>query len=482
MNSMILLEAIGAINDIYILSAQNRLDHISEPTTKAAYTVKRKHHTRKALICIAAVIAVLISSFTVAMAASQEFREFVFSIFHIQTTEELPDNTDITVPDGSLEQIDRTDFDGAVTAYYFKGDGVIRPAGGLLYSNSYDKATGTFYDLDADGLVPLPTMRVEFPYSFRGTDFNIKFDYAVYQEKLYFSTIPENLNINPYQYGWDLRRAGTATDKAWMILPYLTSGDYGMYPLLLDIRTNQVTDALAGLPLDGIIPSVWEFSDDGAFALLSGYPADYEPDFWICDMEEKTLTPLSELTGRTINDCYLLDGKSVVCYAENGGEFDVIRYEPETGTTAILGENMVPYGLSGDGNGLRSIEYYGGQGCHAMLIDCAGGVTLIDLRTGSRTPLEGIPGDSVLLTSESPDGTHILFAFEDKSITAPNTLAVHQLGVLDTRTGVLTLLEREHYEVRSETILGWLANDCVAVLAFDENGEQGWYMYVYNFK
>lgn len=481
MNSMILLEAIGAIDDAYILSAQNRLGSISKATMKTAHAAKRHHLTRKTVICIAAVITMLLASFTVAMAASEEFREFVFSIFHISTTESLPDSTNVSVPDGEMEQIGGANIDEAVTTYYFKGNGVIQLGNGLLYSDSYDNSDGSFYDLDVDGLVPLATTRIEFPYSFRGTDFTIKFDYAVHQEELYFSIIPENLDDDPYRYGWDMCRAGTATDKAWLILPYSTSDDYGMYPLLLDIGTNQVSDVLAGLPLDGIIPFQWEFSDDGTFALLSGYLAEYKMGFWFCDIQGKTLTPLSELTGRAINDSYLLDGESVICYAQNGDGFDVICYEPGTGAAATVVEHTVHYGLSGDGSGFRSIEYYGGQGRHALLLDGAGGVTLVDLRDGRRTPLEGIPGDGALLTSESPDGETILIAFEDETVTAPNTLAMYRLGMLDTRTGVLTMLEREHYEVRSETILGWLANDCVAVLAYDENEEQGWYLYAYDF-
>ena len=265
MNPTILLDTLGAIDDTYLRSAQNALGYSFDARA-------RKPLARKATICIAAALAALLMT-TAALAANEEFREFVFSIFHIEITETVPGSTNILVPDGSLEQIGGTELGGAVTAYYFKGKGVIIPAGGLLYSETYDGTERSFYDVDAGGLVPLPTTRAEFPYSFRGTDFTIKFDYAVHQEELYFSISPENLDDDPYRYGWHMCRAGTATDEAWLILPYPTSDDYGMYPLLLDIRTNQVTDVLAGLPLDGIIPFQWEFSDDGTFALLSGYLA-----------------------------------------------------------------------------------------------------------------------------------------------------------------------------------------------------------------
>lgn len=479
MNSMILLDAIGTIDDEYIFSAQKRMGYYSEASA-IPYQTKRKRPARKAVVCILAAVIMLLASFTVAMAVSEDFREFVFSIFNINTTEVLPDNSGDVLPDGEMEQIGRSDIDEAVSIYYFKGNGVVVANNGILYAGEYDNSNRSFYDLSTNGLIALNTSHVEFPYSFRGTDLNIKFDYTVYDGVLHFHELPENLNENPYKYGWSMRKAGSDANTALLLLPYETCGDYGVYPIALNIGTMQTTDVLESVNLDGIIPTNWQFADDMSFAILSGYTAGYEMNYWVCDIEKKSLAPVSELTGRTIKDCCLLDDQHIICYATNDSGFDVISYNINTGASTMLVEGTEYYGQTGDGSGFRSIEYYDGYGRHALLYDNAGGITLVDLLTGKHTPLEGIENDGTLLTSESPGGEHIMFAFRDTSIS--DSLSMYKIGVLDTQTGVLKMMERVNYEIRSETPMGWLANNCISVIAYDESEETGWYMYVYDFR
>lgn len=479
MNSMVLLDAIETIDDRFIISAQERMGYFSETQT-IPLTQRHNRTARKALVCIAAVIALLLASFTVAMAVSEDFREFVFAIFNIETTETLPENNGEVLPNGGIVQIGESDIDEEVNTYYFQGNGVVVPSDGIVYAGEYESSARSFYDLSADGLVELPTTRVEFPYSFKGTDFNIKFDYTVYGDVLHLCVLAENLNENPYKYGWNLSRAGADPTKAWLLLPYDTCGDYGIYPLLLDIETHKTTDILDGLDLDGIIPVQWEFDDNMSFAVLSGYTEGREMNYWICDIDTKTLSPMSELTGRSMADCYLLDGSYVICCASNGSGFDLIRYDVNSGASMMLLENTNYYWMTDNGSGFRSIEYYGGHGRHALVFDDVGGVTLIDLLSGKQTPLEGVKNDGTLLTAESPDGEHIMFAFRDTSIS--DSLAMYKIGILDTQTGILKILKRVNYEQRNETPFGWLADNCVVVLAFDEHAEAGWYMYVYDFR
>lgn len=478
MNSNILLDAINTINDEYILSAQKCMDYDSDISNQI-YKISNKRPARRTVVCIAAAVVMLLSSFTVAMAASEDFREFVFSIFNINSTEILPNNSENTVPDGNFEQIGAS-IDGAVCTYSFKGNGMFVPNDGIVYAGENDNREGLFYDWSENELVALPTTRVEFPFSFRETDFNIKFDYCVYDSVLHFRELPENLNENPYKYGWGIRRVGSDLNTALLFLPYETSGDYGIYPMLLDIETNNTTDILENMPMDEIIPVNWEFSDDLSVAVMSGYTEDYEIKFWICDVCQKTLTLISELTERTISNCYLLDDQHIICYAANENGFDIISFNSKTGIVTMLIERTEYYTQTGDGSGFRSIEYYGGYGRHALLFDDKGGITLVDLLSGKQTYLDGIEYDGTLLTSESPDGEQIMFAFRDTNVQ--DSLAVYKIGVLDTQTGVLKLLERTNYEIRNERPLGWLANNCIALIAYDEDEESGWYMYVYDFR
>jgi D-alanyl-D-alanine dipeptidase len=319
---------------------------------------------------------------------------------------------------------------------------------------------------------------VEFPYSFRGTDFNISFDYTVYDGVTHFHTWPERLDENPYKYGWSVRRCGD-TDYALLLLPHETQDDYGVYPLVLNLHTREISNPVEWLDLGGIVPYNWRFADNMAFAVLYGFQSGNE-DHWLCDIENRTLTSMSELMGRRITDCYILDEHHIICYVADGDGFDVVSFDPATGASVTLAESVKRYGQTDDNSGFCNIEYYGGYGRHAMLFDGTGGVTLFDLLTGRRTPLEGITDGGDLLTSESPDGEHIMVAFRDRSV--PKSISMYKIGVLDTETGVLKLMERTNYQVRSETPLGWLADDCVAVIAFDEGADSGWYLYVYDFR
>jgi hypothetical protein len=480
LSTIILLNAIEAIDDKYIMSVQACLGYNVADTTPKLDIVQQRWPTRKAFICIAAIIALLLASFTVAMAVSEDFREFIFTILNIETKETLPSDNGNAVHDGTIDEIGGADMDGQVSAYYFKGNGVLQANNGLIYTSRYDNNNAVFYDITQEGLVVLKSTRVEFPFSFRGTDFDIKFDYTLFDGKLYTHVLPENLDVNPYKYGWNIYPINDNTDKAWLTLPYLTNGDYGEYPLLLNVCTCELTDVFASVPLDSIITARWQFADDMSYALIMGYAKGYETEFWICDIEKKTLTNISELIGRTINDCYILEGNRLICYVTNESGFDVLNYDISTGSSSLLVENTQHYYLTQDGSGFRSIEYYGGQGRHALILDGNGGVTLIDLYDGNLLPLTGITNDATLLSSESPDGEHIMFAFRDTNVS--DSYAMYKIGILDTQTGVLKMLERENYEVRNETLMGWLANNCISVLAYDESEDDGWYMYVYDFR
>lgn len=480
MNAEIMLDAFEGIDDRYIISAGACLGYNAADAESKPGIVRRRRPVRKALVCVAAVIALLLASFSVAMAVSEDFREFVLMVFNIETKETVPSYSGANVEDGTINKLGGADIDDEVSVYYLKGNGLVQANGGLIYASRYDRTGEAFFDIAQGGLVELPSTRVEFPYSFQGTDFNIKFDYTVYNGKLYIHVMPENLDVNPYKYGWNVHTAGDSTDKVWLVLPYLANGDYSEYPLLLDINTCEVTDVFAGFSFDGIIATRWQFADDMSYALIMGYAEGYETEFWICDIDKGTLTTVSELTGRSINDCYILEGNMFIYYAANGSSFDVLSFDASTGTSSLFVENTQHYYLTQDGSGFRSIEYHGGQGRHSLIFDGDGGATLIDLRDGCRLPLTGVINDGTLLTSESPDGEHIMFAFSDTSVS--DSFAMYKIGILDTRTGVLKMLDRENYEIRNETLLGWLANNCVSVLAYDESKADGWYMYVYDFR
>jgi len=476
----LLIDAIGQIDDKYILGAKDiEISKVTGDPKQNGHDIRYRRRIlgRKVYICIAATIVFILASFATAMAVSVEFREAVFSIFHIGTTEVIPSTEVNSNMNSTIEHISDSNIDGEVSVYYFKINGIIQANNGIVYSSQYNETDAAFFNVTAKGLEEITATRVEFAYSFKGTDFNIKYDYTIYNDNLYFRVLPESLDVNPYKYGWSMYKAGNSTDKVWLILPYSVKEDYSSYPLLLNIKTNEITDVFEGVDVENIVIDKWQFTDDMAYALISGYSDDHTKGFWICDILQKTITPVSELTGRTINDCYILEDEMIVCYAANGDNFDVINYDIHTGAETTVVENVQHYGLTDDGSGFSPIEYNGGQGQHALLFDSDGNVTLLDLVTGNQLPLTGLKNDGTLITSESPDGKHIMIAFRDSDYSG--SLAMHEIGVLDTQTGVLTMMDRENYEAKTENVVGWLDNDRIAVIAHDDTDEC--YLYVYYF-
>lgn len=436
--------------------------------------IRRKSPARERKLVIAAIALLLLSSFTMAMAANADFRETVFSVFHIGQTETLPDDPG-AADEGQIDPVGGQTLEDAVKTYYFHGSGVIRIDDGMIYASQYDREGGVFYDLDDTGLKPLDTQCADFHYTFRGTDFHIAYDYAVYDGRLFLRPkVDPIVNEDPYKYDWNLLSPGIDARTAWLLLPYLDGGEYGVYPLQLDVQSHEITDVLQAVSFEDLHPAAWWFSENGNWAICRDFTAA-----WLCDLRNGALTPLSELVGRSVQESYFLDADTILCHAENDTGFDVIRLDPASGETAVVAENMRRADASGDGSGYREIQYHGAPGKHALLCETDGAMRLLDLRDGTSIPLSDLPpGD--LLTFESPDGKYILFVWKDKA--AADAKAMRSIGVLDTASGEMKLLDRENPQPREEHLVSWLSNDCFVIVSFDETDDSGWYLYVYDFR
>lgn len=469
MNPMVLLDAFTELDDRFLLSAQSRLNGGGQ---------RRTSNWR--VVLIAAVLAMLLSSFAAAMALNTEFREQVFSVLRIGQTERVPDGEG-SVDEGTLTPIGSGELDGMAKSYYFHGSGVIMLGDGMVYSARYDREAASFCDFDEGGLRPLDTRHADFHYTFRGTDYHIVYDCAVFNGALYLRHMVDPIvNQNPILYDWDLLSPGVDTHTAWLLLHYPDGDDYGVWPLQLDVQTHQITDVLAHVSADGVRPEVWRFSADSSRAIVTGRTPDGADGCWLCDIPAGTLTPLSERIGRSVQSAYFVDESRIVCHAPNGAGFDVIRYDPDSGKKTVIVENTRRAADSADGSGWREIQYHGTPGKHALMCDADGRVTLLDLRDGARTALDGLPADGSFLPFESPDGRYVLFAWKDAGDAKSDIL--RHIGVLDTESGVFKLLERENHETRTEHLFSWLANDCFTILAYDDADAGGWYLYVYDFR
>ena len=111
MNNQTILDAIGMIDDRYIVSAQKQLGCIPSEEVSLSAVVSVKHVRRRALIGVAAAVMLLLSSFVTTMAVNEEFRKMVFEFFHITVAENVPNGDDF----GDKTHVD---LGGGVSAEY----------------------------------------------------------------------------------------------------------------------------------------------------------------------------------------------------------------------------------------------------------------------------------------------------------------------------------------------------------------------------
>lgn len=461
MKSDMLLDAFGLIDDRFLVE-----------DTKQMISWRRR-----AAILAAAVLIVAMSMVT-AMAVSEDFRSFVFSVFRIGTQEQAPvaEETLPTAP--GLYEMDIVNIDGEVNAWYFSSGAYVMPCEGGFYTSQWPlngsaPVDPAFWEIAYDGVREVKNTRVDFPFTHGGKTFRILFDCAVLNGKLSVQVWPEGLNENPVANGWNVETIGSRTDTALMTIPVLSENDYTHDLFLLDLTTLETTPLITDMTDHGIIAYAYQVTDDLRYASIAGIDLESGSyGYWLWDAESKDVQKLDA------DDAYFLDNSFVILRKNKDQDhFDLIRLHIPTGTERIILENVTS--RSGRNSGYRPIQNHWAGGRHGLLFREDGSVDLIDFRTEEILKLNGLDAEN-LTCDESPDGRRIMLAHEDEN-------GFRSLGILDPETGVLKLLDRE-ISGGSESFRGWLDNDTLVITAHDiPNAEldftQGdsYYVYVYRF-
>ena len=481
MNPDKLLDAFGMIDDRFLVS-------------------EKKVHAvplRKRLLVLIAAILVFMLFVGTAMAVSKEFQELIFSIFSLQTHEQPPAaNTDILpTEDGmnssqsGLQEIDKVSIDGIVHAHYFTSDGIVLTREGGFYTCAHRDADAVpddaaFWEIRADEIVNVGATRIEFPLTHGDRTLQIIFDYAILNGKLSIKVWPQNMDEDPVGNGWNIEPIGNRTDIALLTVPVDIGLDDTHDFFLLDLATLETIDLLGSIPHDTIIPhdtmvidAGW-VTDDLHYMILMCF--NYEKggyEYWVCDLERNTITALADLTETTATKPYFLDESTIIFQEALGRErFNVVSHHIPTGVQNVIVENTIL--RSGDNPGYRGIQMQGGHGAHGLLFREDGSVDLIDLHTRVTLNMTGLDTDK-LTTSESPDGTRIMIAYEEENESGYLGYGFSELGVLNPETGVLQMLTRE-ISGDPESFWGWLNNNTLVVTAHDAAGK--YYVYVYDFQ
>lgn len=436
MNEEKLIFAIGEIEDSYILSAGKKLNN--------------KGRSRKAMICIAAVIALLLTTFATAMAVNEDFRESVLSIFSIGETEQVQHSGTVNI--------------GDVNASYMELDDRYILRNGLIY-----KAREEVFCIFNDGeLIELETKINSIDFQHNGVTMRLRYAYTVFDGQIHTMELSQdNMDKDPLMYCWSITPLYGSGDKAWLTMLNEIDGDYSAYPLLLDVSTGEVTDVLQGIDLQGIVCDAWFFSPDNKYAVVRTIGNDK-----LVNVENKTVTDLKDC-----HESYFLSDGNLLCFESVGDGFDLVRRNLENGEKITLLHNEHFVGKTADHSGYMSIDYYGGAGDHALLLDGSGSVTMLALKDGGRLLLDGITKEQgeKIYTLESADGSQVLVAVKERGTQG----VFRSMGIIDCDSGTLKIFDRNNIlDSCGEQLLGFMADGSLGIIGMSEEGQ---WLYVYDF-
>lgn len=330
-----------------------------------------------------------------------------------------------------------------------------------------------------------------------GNDFHIEFDWAAHngQVALTYIGVDENYRI-PANPG----------DQDAMLVELLCSfqsedGEYvgTAYPVLLNLETGELMDVLAGTGAEKLMDLCNQVvSEDGSKMLL----AQSDGSLYYVDLAAKALYNVEDFSGEPADACSLI-GENLTCWVLENDKYrawtiDLITMERKelfSEVSNVMGENYASVGQSAAGandskdnragivylSGFDTIVHWGTMfsGSHfALETDEAGNVTVIDLATGEKIPVEGFtwPADRYadVLWEASPDGKRLLISGGEIGSK------YEYIGVLDFEKMQYLEFSRKNSNEVYEWKPYWFDKDTVIIQAAGKDSYQVQDYYVYD--
>lgn len=474
--SNMLLDAFGQIDDSYIVSAQNRLGGIA---TGSPHSNLRRFSSaaHKAALAAAVFVLLLVSSFTVAMAANEEFRNAVFRFFKISTPDMvLPVEDEPNQTDGleDVENIGSTSLQGIVNVEYFRMDGAFDYSDGIIYSykpwegydEDYDAMTryaASAYAVENGELVTLEPHYESITYIWDGESYSIHFDWYEKDGVVYTNA----KNYDPAaSVQWDVSAVEGSPDYVIVTMGFGQQIEYTQRPLLYNLRTKELSDVLSvcDIPEESkVIETV--FSPDLSKMVIT---CDGGRIVYYYDITENVLKPMDALCNMEEPSAWFLDNETLVCISvDEDGRYTCGTLRMPSEEYSEIFSSMPGFGTSSE----SGIVLTGGR--YGLLVDSDGATHVYDFMTGERAVVEDFqyPVENAFTTMNIA-GNKILFVRYDPEADG---LGVSEMGVLNLETYSFVLFDREGYEVRHEDTVSWFDNDRIAISASTE--EQG-YLYL----
>lgn len=465
----ILLDAIGKVDDAYIVSAGNRIESSSQKGT-----IRHGIIYRKAFLTAATIFLLLMSSFTVAMAANEEFRNFVFHLFHISTTDNVLPLEEEPNQSEQIEGIGSTSIEDTVNVEYIRIDGKFDYNDGVIYS--YDDESGEFtaaYTVENGQIFQLEEQHHEsLEYTWNGLAYQISFDWYEIDGNVHTEARNYDLDTSA---AWYVSAYSGNSELVVVELSYGAQIEYRMYPLLYNIRTHEVIDVLDGceeIKSQNIIEV--EFSSDLFSMLITCGEVTYWYDensrtVYYYDMGEQTLQALSEWSGMKVMDAWFIDNDTLGClWYDAEFSYTCRVLSVTTGDSIELFSDMANVTRFSD----TGIILTGGR--YGLYVDENSNAYVYDFKTGDKAIIEDFQyyQDAKLAGLNGARDKMLFFQTAEQA----DGLGVSSIGILDLEKHSMILFDREGYEIRREGSMGWFDDNRVVIWA--DTDEYG-YLYLF---
>lgn len=489
MNGELLFYAMEGIDEKYIINAQECLAYTVAPEqpsgSKTTHRQKKTQaHSVKRIFTVAmAAVLVVIATLVTAIAVSPELRATIISMFRLDEAERVPG-----IP-AEVNEVRQITIGETVSANYVKVDGVWSWStdGALLCNGTWAGDGSNFYKLDGEELTEIGADApvVSAQVSWNGRDYTAMFRWFVYDGVLYTDEIATRKLFDGMADTVLIpSRLGERTDvvllTATVLEPLMEN-----YTWVYDLEHGELTDVLEGCGAEALGPiRVVTMAEDLKHAIVqAGETTEGTP--YLADLEEKTLTPLSEIFGMEIKEWQVQTGEDG--YRTGFCDSDTILLT--TGGKNATWTYHIPSGALvctvADGTGLRPIDSR--RGMLNLSVDEAGGVTVLNLATGGRVKLEGINGNGEFICKANSTDTKLLWA-EWSGSDEHRSISIERLGVIDLETGEFTAFDRVHQEELRDEWVYWLGDNRVMIVndlhsyeSSDPEHSPEYYLCVYEF-
>jgi len=435
------------------LTPDSGLKERIEASLKAERRPVKTFPLRRGLSVALAAALVLACTMAGALAVSPELRTLVLSFFHLEETERVPETAGPGLTQAEI---------GPVKAQYIRLDGKRYSDGyGVLFQVDRSEEDARvlavrFWTVEGGELVALECQTTALDLTWKGEPVQDTVYWCVTGDRAFCYCDGPMVASDT---GWTLRSIPGRTDAALLYISQGRQLDFRQYPLLLHLETGEVEDILAGTGVDKLDNAAeFDWSADLSKVVVSTNDGQFS---YLCNRNAGTLTALTppgdaeEVSAAFAGEDALL--LFAPTWTENAGYTagSCWAYDLTTGemTQTLAGEPI--YREEGPG-----AMFFGNRHCVRVREDHT--VSVLDLLTGTETPVENFTLDELGEFSSNPAGTKLLYYVRDAGLRG---LGIAQIGVLDLEQGTFTAFDRDGYETLREVSLGWFDDDRILIHA-----------------